>query len=105
MRSRRDIDWVRLTRMAKRSPDALEVLQDAIEESFPRQLDSTENDAVLSSAMEGAPEWVVVFDAREAKRARHPLTAYGLYFVRRWGIANWRHQIIVWSTKRKKRVG
>lgn len=96
MKRSRSFGWLNLVKMAKEDPDALEVLQDAIEERFAKQYDNVENDAMVSSAMQDGEEWVVVFDGR-----RRVFTAYSAKLIRRWGVG--RNSVVVWSTHGEKR--
>lgn len=96
MKRSRSFGWLQLVKMAKKDLDALEVLQDAIEERFTKRYDAAENDAILSGIMEHGEEWVVVFDGR-----RRTFTSYSIRFVRKYGVGE--NSVIVWSTYDKKK--
>lgn len=96
MKRSRAFGWLGLVKMAKKDPDALEVLQDAIEERFARRLIEAESNAILSGIMERGEEWVVSFDGK-----RRVLTSYSMRFVRKYGVGP--NSVVVWSTYHKKK--
>lgn len=101
--------WTKLARMVQRhDPDALKVLQDALEEGLTYRFANAKNDAFFN-CKNADEEWFVAFDPTNAKTVR----PFKIYPARSFGIGGGGYEygpvtsysirglvvVVVWSTK------